>query len=328
MPDLLRIGTRGSTLARTQAAMVGAAIRERHPHLEVTLVTIETLGDRRRDVPLSALGSPGVFVKEIQRALQRDEIDVAVHSAKDLPSFQPDDLLLAAFPRREDPRDVVVLPQGREGPAAAALAEGASAGAVLGLLPPGSVVGTSAVRRRAVLARNFPHLKTEPIRGNLDTRLAKLASGEYDAIILAASGLKRLGLASLPFAYFDETEMIPAVAQGALAVEVRRDDHRAAAWVRSINHGATEKAVLAERAFLSVMGGTCAVPLGALAHVEGDQISMNAFAADPKGEPFLTVRGSGPAAQPEQLGRTLGEELWAAGGRDILDAHMAGPGTN
>src|SRR5690606_4509167 len=264
MPDVLRIGTRGSPLARTQAAMVGAAIRERHPHLEVTLVTIETLGDRRRDVPLSALGSPGVFVKEIQRALQQGQIDVAVHSAKDLPSFQPDDLMLAAFPAREDPRDVVVLPQGREGPAAAALAEGASAGAVLELLPPGAVVGTSSVRRRAVLARNFPHLKTEPSRGNLDTRLKKLAAGEYDAIILAASGLKRLGLASLPLAYFDVTEMIPAVAQGALAVEVRRDDEQAAAWVRSINDEATEKAVLAERAFLSVMGGTCAVPLGAL----------------------------------------------------------------
>lgn len=314
-------------MARTQAALVGAAIQERHPHLEVTLVTIETLGDRRRDVPLSALGSPGVFVKEIQRALQRGQIDVAVHSAKDLPSFQPDDLLLAAFPTREDPRDVVVLPEGREGPAAAALAEGASAGEVLGLLPPGAVVGTSSVRRRAVLANRFPHLKTVPVRGNLDTRLAKLAAGECDAIILAASGLKRLGLHALPMAYFDATEMIPAVAQGALAVEVRRDDQRAAAWARSINDDVTEKAVLAERAFLAVMGGTCAVPLGALAQVEGEEITMTAFAADPKGEPFLTAGGSGPAGDPEQLGRRLGEQLWAAGGREILAAHTGDPGT-
>ncbi|HLK56141.1 MAG TPA: hydroxymethylbilane synthase [Chthonomonadaceae bacterium] len=250
----LRIGTRGSLLAHTQTQWVIAQLQQAHPGLEIALEIIETTGDMRRDVPFTAVGTKGMFVKEIEQALLDGSIDVGVHSLKDMPSEQPDGLELACVPKREDPHDALIS---RNRLRFDALAQGA-------------VVGTSSVRRQAQLRLRRPDLKLVELRGNLDTRLRKLDAGEYDAIVVACAGLHRLGLAERIVEPLSPQVCVPAAGQGALALETRAGDSATVALLTAIHDPDTALCVEAERAFLAGLGGGCSVPAGALATLGPD----------------------------------------------------------
>ncbi|HEY0779090.1 MAG TPA: hydroxymethylbilane synthase, partial [Gemmatirosa sp.] len=241
-----RVGTRGSALALAQATQVVGALRARWPDHAFEIQVITTQGDVRTDVPLSAIGGRGVFAVELEQALRRGDVDIAVHSAKDLPSTLGPGFALGAFPPREDPRDVVVT----RGPHLAELAHGA-------------ILGTSSPRRASAVRMLRPDLDVRDVRGNVDTRLRKLDEGQYDAILLAAAGLHRLGLAGRITEYLSTDVMLPAVSQGAIGIEVRADDADALAAVAPLDHAPTRTAVTAERAFLARLGAGCTAPTGA-----------------------------------------------------------------
>jgi hydroxymethylbilane synthase len=300
----LRIATRGSALALTQTRWVAARLSERHPDLSIALVVIRTEGDRVQDRPLAAIGGRGVFVKAIEDALLAGEADVAVHSLKDMPSELPPGLLLAAIPEREDPHDVLALPGGTA-------AEGLS-------LPPAARVGTSGPRRRALLRRLRPDLEVAEVRGNLDTRLRKLDGGEYDALILAAAGLRRLGLSDRISWRLPLDLSIPAVGQGALGVEARAGDTDILMRLAALEHSPTRACVTAERAALARLRGGCTAPFGAHATLEGDSLTLCGVLSDMQGERTLVRTLFGPAACPEALGVRLAEALLAAGGSELL----------
>jgi hydroxymethylbilane synthase len=287
--------------------MVESALLEANPDLHVVIEHITTKGDVVQDRPLSAIGDKGLFVAEIEQALRAGRIDLAVHSAKDLPSVLPADMLLAAFPRRADPRDALI----------------ARAGGGLADLPRGAKVGTTSLRRACQLRALRPDLRIESLRGNVDTRLRKLDEGQYDAIVLAAAGLDRLGLSDRISEYLDPAVMLPAGAQGALGLEVRADDGASAALVAPIDDPATRVAVLAERALLARIGGGCQTPIGAHAQLLGDTLTLAGMIGAADGR---IVRGerSGPAGDPAALGTALGEELLANGGQALLAASLAG----
>jgi hydroxymethylbilane synthase len=296
---MLTIGSRGSQLALWQAHWV----RDRLDGLGETcrIEIIKTTGDKITDVPLAKVGSKGLFTKEIEEALQDSRIDLAVHSLKDLPTVLPDGLDIAAVPEREDPRDALV-------------------GRRLDDLPSGSRVGTSSLRRVAQLKALRPDLVIESIRGNLDTRLRKLDEGQYDAIVLAAAGLKRLGWESRITEVLPTESMCPAVGQGALAIETRRDGGDAERTCRKLDDPVTRTAVRAERALLASLGGGCQVPIGAYAQVSDHTLRLTAIVASPGGDRVLRRRAEGPVSDPERLGRGLGEELLGAGGKEILES--------
>lgn len=292
---VLRVGTRGSALAVSQTRQVIASIQELIPGLVVEMVTITTKGDLHLGAPLHEVGGKGLFVKEIEDAMLAGGVDLAVHSAKDMPAELPPGLVLAAFPARVDPRDAVI----------------SRTGCRLDDLPPGSRVGTSSLRRVFQLSRQRPDLVIEPLRGNVDTRLRKLREGRYDAIILAAAGLTRLGLAGEITEYLEPSHFIPAVGQGALAIETREDDSWARAIADRINDPATEIAVRAERAYLARIEGGCQVPAGGHCRLEGDAITLDAFLASPDGKFFARDSLTGPAGEPEKIGLELAERLLA-----------------
>jgi hydroxymethylbilane synthase len=302
--ERLRIGTRGSQLALRQADEVAAGLRRAWPSLEVELVPIRTSGDRLATAHLAAVGGKGLFVQEIDEALREGRVDLAVHSLKDLPAERPKGLVLAAFPRREDPRDVLV-------PATAMR---------IASLPRGARVGTSSLRRSVQLLARRPDLTTAPIRGNVDTRLRKLRQGEYDALVLAAAGLRRLGLLDATATLLDPDEMLPAVGQGTLGVEAREDDTETLALAAPLTDAETRVATLAERAFLEAMGGTCTTPLAAYAHRTAGGLRLDAFVATPDGSRALRDREVGDATEPEALGRRLAARLLEAGAADIIRA--------
>jgi hydroxymethylbilane synthase len=297
---VIRIGTRGSTLALAQAALVAAGLGA-----DTELVPMRTEGDRLAEARLAAVGGKGLFVREIEEALLRREIDVAVHSLKDLPAEPPAGLVLAAFLPREDPRDVLVgeRPVSLEGLAA------------------GAVIGTSSPRRRALVLAIRPDLAVEPIRGNVDTRLRKLAAGGFDAIVLAAAGLRRLGLAPAHCTPLDPERFVPAVGQGIIAVEARDDDTATLARLTRLDHAATRACALAERAYLALLGASCTTPVAAHARLEGATLQMSAIVADEEGRRLLRTSGSGPAADAASLGRGLAEELLAKGAATITELH-------
>ena len=306
LPKTIRIATRESQLALTQTKMVAAALRERYPRLEVELVGMTTQGDRVLDRPLSQVGGKGLFVKELELALEDGRADIAVHSMKDVPMEVAPRFALATFGPREVPLDAFV--SNRHG--------------AMEDLPPGARVGTSSLRRECQLRHRHPGLDFRPLRGNVNTRLAKLDAGEYDAIILAAAGLKRLGFearirATLP-------DSIPAICQGILAVEhlAGRDD--LVRLLAPFEEPATALAARAERALGRVVEGSCEVPLGAHASVAKGQVKLDAFIGLPDGTRMVRNRASGPSAEAEALGARLGEVLLAAGGREILDALAGG----
>jgi hydroxymethylbilane synthase len=300
---VLTVGTRGSALALAQTELVCAALRQRWPHVEIRVERITTTGDARRDVPLGALGR-GAFVSEIEAALRERRVDVAVHSAKDLPSRLAAGLRLAAVLERADARDVLV----------------SRTGAVLRDLPHRARIGTGSPRRACQLRAVRPDLDVVDVRGNVDTRLRKLAAGEFDALVLAAAGLVRLGRADEATEWLDPGVMVPAVAQGAIAVEVRAGDGDVADLVMPLDHAPTAAAVTAERAFLARLGAGCtgAVAAHATAGADGELALVGLIGA-PDGRHVRASR-TATAAKAEELGDGLAGELLEAGGAALLDA--------
>ena len=293
---VVTIGTRASALALTQTGHVCASLRAAHPDVELEVRHISTRGDRITDRPLAELGRNGVFVTEIEAALREGTIDLAVHSAKDLPSRLAADMQIGALLRREDPRDVLIS---RHGPLAS--------------LPAGARVGTSSPRRTAQLRAARPDLLPVDIRGNVDTRLRRLASGDYDALLLAAAGLIRLGRAGEITEWLAPDIMLPAVGQGALALELRSGDAATLALVAALNDPRTAAAVLAERAFLARLGADCAAVAAAHATLDAhDTLTITAMIGSAAG-PLLRERASGPAADAS-IGARLADRLLAAGG--------------
>jgi hydroxymethylbilane synthase len=298
----VRIGTRGSQLALRQAEEIAAGLRRAWPRIEVELVPIRTSGDRLATAHLAEVGGKGLFVQEIDEALREGRVDLAVHSLKDLPGERPRDLVLAAFPRREDPRDVLV---------------GATP-TTMDALPTGARVGTSSLRRSVQLLARRPDVAAMPIRGNVDTRLRKLRQGEYDALVLAAAGLRRLGLLDATATLLEPDEMLPAVGQGTLGVETRADDGEILALAEPLTDGETRTATLAERAFLEAVGGTCTTPLAAYARRAGNRLRLDAFVATPDGARVMRDGEVGDPEAPEALGRRLAARLLAAGAETII----------
>jgi len=298
----IKIGTRGSLLATTQSTWVKTQIEAAHPGVAVELVTIVTKGDKILDVPLAKVGGKGLFVKEIEEALLRKDVDLAVHSMKDVPSELPEELHLGIIPLRENPHDAFISNQY----------------ATLSELPTGATVGTSSLRRRAQLAALRPDLQIVDLRGNLDTRLRKLDEGQFQAIILAAAGLNRLGMSSRATGYFSAQEMLPAVGQGALGIELRRDDAELLAGLSFLNDAETTVAVRAERAFLHRLEGGCQVPIGAFAEVNSGQVELTGLVASVDGREVLKDSITGNSAEAQELGTRLADRLLELGGREIL----------
>ena len=299
----LVIGARGSRLAVWQAEWVQARLNELAPALTVTLQRIKTSGDRILDVPLAAIGGKGLFVKEIEEALLREEIDLAVHSMKDVPTILPDGLSILCVPAREDPRDVLVSRDSCS----------------LDQLPKGSRIGTSSLRRQAQLLHYRPDLHIELLRGNLDTRLRKLHNGEYDAIVLAAAGLMRMGWSNKVTEYLPPEVSLPAIGQGALGLEGRRHDRFVETLVEKLEHRPTRTAVMAERALLKRLEGGCQVPIAAHATVKGDTLIMDGLISSVDGRRLVRDTIQGPASEAESLGSQLAEKLLAQGGDRILN---------
>jgi hydroxymethylbilane synthase len=298
---MLTIGSRGSQLALWQARWIEARIQSFG--VETRLEIIHTTGDKITGVALSKVGTKGLFTKEIEEALLNRTIDLAVHSLKDMPTELPAGLTLAAIPEREDPRDALI-------------------GHTLHSLPRQARVGTSSLRRAAQLRAIRPDLMIQDIRGNLDTRLRKLDEGQYDAIVLASAGLRRLGWENRITELLDPEVMCPAVGQGALAVETRADGGQAVTLSKRLEDHETRIAVTAERAVLAALGGGCQVPIGAYATVKFDSgsIHLRAIIVSPDGSQIIRKRASGPVDHAAAMGRRLGEQLLAEGGGKILEA--------
>lgn len=292
-PSPLRVATRGSALARWQASSVARALG-----VETVELVVETSGDRRRDVPISVIGRQGVFVKEVQAAVLDGGADLAVHSAKDLPATPSAGLVIAAVPRRADPRDALV-------------------GGRLSDLPPGARVATGSVRRRAQLASARPDLTFAELRGNIETRVARAA--EHAAAVVALAALERLGLEASAAEILDPATVCPQVGQGALAVECREGDRRTAELLAGIEHGPSRRAVDAERAFLAALGGGCDLPVGALASAaDGGRVTLDAVLATADGRVVLHHRAAG--GQGVLLGQAVAAHLlWSCGGADLLE---------
>ena len=302
IPSRIRIATRESRLAMTQTEHVAATLGARHPGLAVEIVGMTTKGDRVLDRPLAEVGGKGLFIKELEIALDDDLADIAVHSLKDVPMEVPAQFAISTFGEREVPLDAFV--SGRY--------------ASLEALPDGSVVGTSSLRRECQLRRAFPRLRFRALRGNVNTRLAKLDAGEYDAIILAAAGLHRLGFGERIRAVLPDTLTVPAIGQGILAIEYRRDREDLARLMAPFEHRDTAAAARAERALGLVVEGSCTVPVGGFARVSGDVLSIEGFLGMPDGSRVVRHSASGPIGQAEETGADLGRRLLAAGGAEIL----------
>jgi len=302
LPRTIRIGTRGSALALAQTRGVEAQIRELHPGVATELVIIKTTGDKLKDVPLAQVGGKGLFIKEIEEALLAGTVDLAVHSLKDMPAEMPTGCVLGAVPPREDCRDAFISQRYDS----------------LGEIPAGGRVGTGSLRRKVQILHRYPELEVVHLRGNVDTRLRKLESEGLDAIILAAAGLKRLGLGHIPRGYLAPADMLPAIGQGALGLEVRGDDEEMVDLLKPLNHYPTQVAVAGERAFLARLEGGCLIPVAALGRLENDSLSLEALISDLEGRRFLQYSLAGPPAEAHILGRQLAEILLAEGGKEIL----------
>ena len=299
---IVRIATRRSALAKWQAHHVSGLLTAREPGLEVQLLELMTRGDRILDVPLAEVGGKGLFVKEIEDALLRGDAQIAVHSMKDLPAVEPPGLVIAAVPVREEPRDALV-----------------SHGKKLAELPRGARVGTASLRRSAQLQAMRPDLRIETIRGNVATRLRKIDEG-FDAVVLAHAGLRRLGLTDKVAQIFSTEEMLPAVAQGALALEARGADAATLKRLARLEHPETRVRTEAERGFLARIEGGCQVPIAGHAQVQGGTIVLRALVASLDGTKVIRGERSGPAAGARAMGEALAEELLSKGAAEILRA--------
>ncbi|MFJ5446511.1 hydroxymethylbilane synthase [Methylobacillus methanolivorans] len=303
-PKKLVIASRESALAMWQAEHIQACLQALYPDTEVTILGMTTTGDQILDSPLARIGGKGLFVKELEQALADGRADLAVHSMKDVPMHLPPGFALAAIGEREDPRDAFVSNDYPN----------------LESLPAGSIVGTSSLRRQSQLQARFPGLKVESLRGNLQTRLRKLDEGQYAAIILAAAGLKRLGLESRIREAIDPDQSIPAVGQGALGIEINAERHDLLDILAPLNHAETAACVEAERGMSRALAGSCQVPLGAFAQQQGDTLHMTGFVASIDGKELLRESAQGSADQPEALGQALAAQLVARGADRILAA--------
>jgi len=300
----IRIATRRSKLAIWQAQMVATQLKDLHLGLEVKLVRMTTQGDRIRDRPLAKVGGKGLFVKELEEGLLAGRADIAVHSMKDVPMALPKGLYLPVIMQREDPRDAFI----------------SNCFVSLDTLPAGARVGTSSLRRQCQIKAKYPDFQVINVRGNVDTRLAKLDAGEFDAIILAAAGLKRLGLAARVTTCLSIEQSLPAIGQGAIGIECRRDDMRVQELIAPLNHGATHTRVLAERAVNAHLGGNCQTPLAGFAEFEGESLLLSGLIGYSDGSGVLRAQGRGDASQAEDLGRAVAEDLLAQGADRVLAA--------
>ncbi len=300
----LRIGTRGSQLALWQANFIKSSIDDLFPELEVEIITIRTTGDRITDRPLSMVGGKGLFVKEIESALLNKEIDLAVHSMKDMPGELPQGLVIGAIPERENPFDVMISKDNK----------------LLADYPAGARIGTSSLRRGSQLKAFRADLEIVSIRGNLDTRIKKLKSGEYDAIVLAAAGLIRLGQADEITQYLDETLMVPAVGQGALCIETRENDVDIAPVMAKLDHDPTRTCVIGERAFLKQIEGSCHIPVACFGEVKNDQVMLTALVASEDGQEVIKEQIVAHVDTIEDHGRKLANQLLEKGGKKILES--------
>lgn len=299
----IRIATRQSPLALWQANYVKDALMAAHPGLQVELVTMVTRGDVILDTPLAKVGGKGLFVKELEIAMLEGRADLAVHSMKDVPVDFPDGLGLFTICEREDPRDAFV----------------SNTYAKIEDLPSGAIVGTCSLRRQCQLKAARPDLVIKELRGNVGTRLSKLDAGEYDAIILAAAGLKRLELESRIRSFIEPEQSLPAVGQGAVGIECRVNDQRVRALLAPLNHADTADRVRCERAMNLTLQGGCQVPIGSYALLEGDHIWLRALVGEPDGSQIVRGEIRGPRTQAEQLGITLAEQLLSQGAKEILE---------
>jgi hydroxymethylbilane synthase len=304
----LRIATRKSQLALWQAEHVAGLLRAAHDGLEVELVPMVTQGDRIQDRSLAAIGGKGLFIKELEVALEEERADIAVHSMKDLPGDLPAGLTIAAVLERADARDALLT---------------ASAGR-LDELPRGARVGTSSLRRQAQLLAARPDLAIQGLRGNVDTRLRRLETGDMDAIVLACAGLIRLGLESRITARLDPKMFLPAVSQGVIGIECRAADSRTLGLVTGLNHRDTRIAMDAERAFAHRLGGSCQSPIAAHARLEGQRLLLDGLVAEPDGSRLLRDSASGGIDDPAALGRLLADRILAAGAGPLLERLRAG----
>ncbi len=297
--NTLRIGTRKSKLALWQANYVKERLESRGYSVELVLIT--TTGDKILDAPLAKIGGKGLFVKEIEEALLRGDIDLAVHSLKDVPMVLPEGLILGAITEREEPFDVLISRDGRG----------------LHELPEGAKVGTSSLRRQVQIKRKRPDLRVETLRGNVDTRLRKLEEGLYDAIVLAYAGVKRMGFEERVSQVLED--FIPAVGQGSLAIEIRQEDQRVYEAIAFLDHRESRIRAECERAFLRELQGGCQVPIGAYAWLEGEKLKLKAFISDLEGRRFLEGVEEGDLHQAEQIGKKLARRLLEEGGKAILE---------
>jgi hydroxymethylbilane synthase len=304
MTQRVRIATRKSALALWQAEYVKARLEFFHPGLVVELVPMSTQGDKILDTPLAKIGGKGLFVKELETAMLEDRADIAVHSMKDVPVEFPEGLMLSTICEREDPRDAFV----------------SNHFSSLDQLPQGAVVGTSSLRRQCQIKALRPDLQIRDLRGNVNTRLAKLDAGEFDAIILAAAGLIRLGFHARIAAYLPVSQSLPANGQGAVGIECRSDDAAVQALLAPLEHTATRQAVLAERAMNRALQGGCQVPIGAFAEIDGDKLYLRGLVGQLDGQQILQAEVRGAAADGEALGQQLAGMLLAQGAGAILAA--------
>ena len=302
LPTIIRIATRASRLALWQSEHVAALLKSHHRDLVVELVPLSTVGDRILDKPLAKIGGKGLFIKELEVAMLDGRADIAVHSMKDVPAEIPPEFEMPVILARENPDDVLV----------------SMAGLALSDLPPGSHVGTSSLRRRSQLLARRPDLVISDLRGNVPTRLQRLDEGAFDAIVLAAAGLKRLGLLDARCHALSHDEVLPAVGQGAIGIETRRGDRAIGALLAPLHCPQSDATVGAERAMNSTLGGSCEVPIAGHAQLHGDAIEIRALVASHDGQEIIRREAVGPRGQAKQIGRPLGETLLAAGAGRIL----------
>ncbi len=298
----IHIGTRGSKLALWQANWVQSELMKTHPSISIQITIIKTKGDKILDVPLAKVGGKGLFVKEIEDALLAGKIDLAIHSMKDMPAELPGGLTIGAIPQRENAQDVLVSKRG-----------------CLADLPEGARIGTSSLRRASQILFARPDIIIHPLRGNLDTRLRKLDKGDMDAIVLAAAGIRRLGLEHRITEYLDNDIMLPAAGQGALCIQVREGDDLTGALVGKLDHAETRTVVLGERAFLHRLGGSCQVPIAAHGRIGHGRFELSGLIAEPDGSRIFREDLTGPAGSSEAVGTELATKLMDQGAMAIIE---------
>jgi hydroxymethylbilane synthase len=304
----IKIGTRGSKLAMTQANFVAGCLKQIAPEMSTEICVIKTTGDIMQDVSLLNIGGKGVFVKEIEDALASGAIDLAVHSMKDVPTENPEGLKFAAILHREDARDILVSRGNRK----------------IEFMPKGAKIGTGSMRRASQILAIMPDITIVPLRGNLDTRLKKIETENLAGVILAAAGMKRMGFAEKITQYLPIETMLPAVGQGALGLEIHDNDEPLKNILAKLNHEPTQKEVTAERAYLRALGGGCRLPIAAFAKIDGGQLSLEGLVAAPQGSNIIRDKVKGDPADAEELGKKLAELILERGGKKLLDLFAEG----